>query len=770
MSAFRSSLAVVVLALLLSVLTGIPVWAQGDPPTAGPPTASRGELETVVVPLTETEIRDFVSRLSDVQARDLLLQQLDAEARRQVAAAQPDSGLIRDFHGALLRLREELAKLGTVAPQIPAVGPMIVARLTEGEDREIGTLLLIAVGIFAAALVGEYLFRYLFTGVKRAPAATAGAASFVDKISILALRLVTDLLSIVVFALIAIAIFFVLYAGQEPARAAFAALLWAILLPRTAAAVARFALAPHRPELRLVRLGDSAARTIFRSSVVVVGVIGAAVVLIDVLVATGVSAELIRLYGITVSFVILSFIIVWIWRWRRPISRSILQGDEAISPGGQPSGVRQLIAANWHAFATCFIAGIWMMSIVQRLLTDDFQTVPIVISLCILFAIPVIDAALRAAVSTLLRILPGTGEPAGAGGAAEGPATDPSTARAGQSRMQYRTVLVRNLRIVLLVIAAVILARIWDVDMQSMAASGVGETVAGALLEIIIVLVLASAVWGIVRTAIVNAVPERGQADAEGEIGGTGRSRSETLLPLIGNFVLVAIVVVTVLVVLSALGVAIGPLIAGAGVIGIAIGFGAQTLVRDVLSGMFFLIDDAFRTGEYIDTGSVRGTVEHISIRSLRLRHHRGPLHTIPFGEIQHLTNFSRDWAIEKLELRVPYDTDLEKVRKIIKTVGRELMEHPEHGPNFIQPLKSQGVNRMDDSAFIVRVKFMAKPGQQFVLRREVFRRIQQAFSDNGIHFAPRRVIVETATGAAADPRAAAAALAAAEGEPQAQR
>jgi small-conductance mechanosensitive channel len=462
-----------------------------------------------------------------------------------------------------------------------------------------------------------------------------------------------------------------------------------------------------------------------------------------------------------VSFVILSLIIVWIWWWRRPISRSILEGDETTAPGAQPSRVRQLVAANWHVFATCFIAGIWMMSTLQRLLTKDPPTAPILISLCILFTVPVADAALRAAVAALLRSP--QEEPTGAP-----PPAGSRTILPSRSRMAYRAVLVRNLRIVLLVIAVVVLARVWDVDMQSMAASGVGETVAGALLEITIILVLASAAWGIVKTAIANAAPERGQAEAEGEIGGKGLSRSETLLPLIGNFILVAIVVVTMLAVLSALGVAIGPLIAGAGVIGIAIGFGAQTLVRDVLSGIFFLIDDAFRTGEYIDTGGVRGMVEHISIRSLRLRHHRGPIHTIPFGEIQHLTNFSRDWAIEKLELRVPYDTDLEKVRKIIKAVGRELMEHPEHGPNFIQPLKSQGVNRMDDSAFIVRVKFMAKPGEQFVLRREVFRRIQQAFSDNGIHFAPRRVIVETAT-EAPDARAAAAALAAAS-EPEARR
>ncbi len=762
MGAFRSSLAAILLTFVLPAILVLPALAQGDQSLAG-----ESGAPALPAALSESEIRDFVSRLSDTQAREILLQQLDTAARQQTATQQPDTGLVRTLRGSLQQLREGLVELGAVVGEVPAAGPMIVARLTAGGERGIGPLLLAAAGIFAAALAGEQLFRRLFAGIRPAPSTPAGAMSFVDKLCILVLRLIAELLSIAVFAMMAVAIFFVFYAGHEPVRAAFAALLWAIVLPWTAAAVTRFAVAPRLPELRLVRLGDKAARAIFRSSVILVGVISAAVLLNDFLVAVGLRVELRHLFGTTVSLVILSLIIVGIWRWRRQISRSILEGDETASSGGQPSRVRQLVAANWHVFAGCFIAGIWMTSTVQRLLTGDPPTVPILVSLAILFAIPVADAAVRSAVSAMLKIRP----PAPEGPADEAlsapAAAGMDTMRVRQSRMRYRTVLVRNLRLVLIVIAIVVLARVWGVDMHSVAARGVGETVAGALFEIVIILVLASAAWGIVKIAIANAVPERDAGESEGEIGGTGRSRSETLLPLIGTFILVAIVAVTVLAVLSALGVAIGPLIAGAGVIGIAIGFGAQTLVRDVLSGIFFLIDDAFRTGEYIDTGSVRGMVEHISIRSLRLRHHRGPLHTIPFGEIHHLTNFSRDWAIEKLELRVPYDTDLEKVRKIIKSVGQELMEHPEHGPNFIQPLKSQGVNRMDDSAFIVRVKFMAKPGQQFVLRREIFRRIQQAFSDNGIHFAPRRVIVETAAGAV-DPKSAAAAIAAAEDMPDA--
>jgi len=212
-----------------------------------------------------------------------------------------------------------------------------------------------------------------------------------------------------------------------------------------------------------------------------------------------------------------------------------------------------------------------------------------------------------------------------------------------------------------------------------------------------------------------------------------------------------------VLISLSALGVNIGPLIAGAGVIGLAIGFGAQTLVRDIVSGLFYLIDDAFRVGEYVVIDQIRGTVEKISIRSFQLRHHNGPVHTIPYGEIRTLTNWSRDWAIMKFELRIPFETDIEKVRKIIKKIGQDLMEDPVFGPLLLAPLKSQGVNRMDDSALIIRCKFTAVPGQQYLIRREAFTRIQRTFEEQGIHFAPRRVLVEATTPKQAIEAAAAA-------------
>ena len=228
----------------------------------------------------------------------------------------------------------------------------------------------------------------------------------------------------------------------------------------------------------------------------------------------------------------------------------------------------------------------------------------------------------------------------------------------------------------------------------------------------------------------------------EGEGGGAGATRLATLLPLIRNFILVVIATAVALVAASELGVNVAPLFAGAGIVGLAVGFGSQTLVRDILSGAFFLLDDAFRKGEYIDVGEVKGTVEKISLRSFQLRHHLGYLHTIPFGEIQYLTNFSRDWVMMKLPLRLTYDTDVEKVRKLVKKLGLRLLEDPEIGDKFIQPVKSQGVIQMDDSAMIVRIKFMTYPGEQWVLRKRIYAEIRELFAAEGIKFAHREVTV----------------------------
>jgi len=294
---------------------------------------------------------------------------------------------------------------------------------------------------------------------------------------------------------------------------------------------------------------------------------------------------------------------------------------------------------------------------------------------------------------------------------------------------------------VVIVLSLILLAQVWGLGFGS------APQLADGLWSIALILFLAYLGYQAARIAIDRRIAEEMEAMPvveRGDEGGgaTTRSRLATLLPLVRSFLLFTILIVAAMVLLLELGVDVSPVFAGAGVIGIALGLGAQALIQDIISGVFFLIDDAFRTGEYIEVGPVKGTVERISLRSFQLRHHLGALHTVPFGQITSLTNFSRDWVIMKLPLRLVYGTDVEKVRKLIKKLGQELQQDPTIGHTFVEPLKSQGVYQMEDSAMIIRVKFMTRPGDQFQARKLIYRRIHEVFQENGIEFASREVRV----------------------------
>jgi moderate conductance mechanosensitive channel len=219
-------------------------------------------------------------------------------------------------------------------------------------------------------------------------------------------------------------------------------------------------------------------------------------------------------------------------------------------------------------------------------------------------------------------------------------------------------------------------------------------------------------------------------------IGSAAGARLHSLLPIFRNVLFVLVIAVAAMMALAELGVEIGPLIAGASVVGVAIGFGAQTFVRDVIAGMFYLLDDAFRVGEYIQSGNYKGTVEGFSIRSVRLRHHRGPVYTVPFSLLGANQNQSRDWVIDKIAVGVTYDSDLEKARKLIKQIGLDLQKDPEFAPLILEPLKMQGVEQLGDFAVQIRAKMMTLPGEQLVIRRKAYAMIKKAFDENGIKFA----------------------------------
>ncbi|MGA7876238.1 MAG: mechanosensitive ion channel family protein [Desulfoferrobacter sp.] len=284
------------------------------------------------------------------------------------------------------------------------------------------------------------------------------------------------------------------------------------------------------------------------------------------------------------------------------------------------------------------------------------------------------------------------------------------------------------------------LLRLWGFDVR------IGKAITQAAFKIVLVVLISYVAWKLAENAINRRLAKikhlMPDEEAE-EMGGAGGSRVGTLLKLFRKFLLFTLLTMVSMIILSTIGVNIGPLLAGAGIVGLAIGFGSQTLVKDIVSGVFFLVDDAFRLGDYVESGSVKGTVENISIRSLRLRHPRGMVYTVPYSHLGSVTNYSRDYIIMKLEFRVPYGTDINKVKKIIKKINEGIEQDEELGPKLLAPIKSQGVKALDDSGMIMRIKFKTKPGDQFGIRREIFSQLQSAFEKTGIQFAHRQVIVQ---------------------------
>jgi moderate conductance mechanosensitive channel len=291
----------------------------------------------------------------------------------------------------------------------------------------------------------------------------------------------------------------------------------------------------------------------------------------------------------------------------------------------------------------------------------------------------------------------------------------------------------RTLRAALIIGAAFLLVRAFGLDVDALAAGDTFWTrlLRGAVHALAIVLV-ADVLWMISAALIDRQLASVPSSTEEGNRA----ARLRTLLPIVRSTIAAALIVMVVLTALSALGIEVGPLLAGAGVVGVAVGFGAQTLVRDLFSKFFYLLDDAFRVGEYIESGNYKGTVEHLGARSVRLRHHRGPVFTIPYGQLGAVKNSSRDWVIDKMMIGVVYDTDLGKVKKIIKDIGKKLATDPEFGPKILEPLKMQGVEQFSDFAIQIRMKMKTQPNEQFGIRRRAYAMINEAFAANGIKFA----------------------------------
>jgi small-conductance mechanosensitive channel len=678
-------------------------------------------------PLTPEAVNALVSRLSETEVRALLLAQLDAVAQKQQSAGETRS-VIEFVQTAAISIIDSVIDAVKVSPllwqyQKQSFTDFHAKLGWSGIGTVFGSLALAIAAGFIVEQVVNYFMRRRFSTLLN----IERPDTLRDTLGFLFTRLAIELLGLIAFFVVTRNTATTLIPAEH---IGFAETLMfnLVVIPRIGLALFRLILAPERPEFRLLNLDTPQSKQMLNHFVAIFVVMGLTVAIVAFGNNNGVPAGQSRL-GFWLNLAVIGFIIYVIWKlWDQMIA--IAHGDDpAISP------TEEKAARIYPIYCVVVVVLTWLLTqiLVGFKQFDLLATSPHYKTIVVLTSLPVFDILIR----RLVRYL-----------------TPPMTGKGAIAERAYiltKKSYIRIGRILGMAILIFIVADFWGLNPRTIAEAGVGAQVASRLIEILFVLGMGYLLWEVVslwanrklaaeQTAL-GVDPS--QEDQSGEGGGAGGSRLSTVVPLILGMAKYGIAAIFGLIVLNNIGIDITPLLAGAGVLGLAIGFGAQTMVKDIVSGILFLWDDAFRTGEYIDIEGTVGTVEKISLRSLQLRHPNGPVHVIPYGEIPKLTNHSRDYVIMKLRFTVPFDTDLEKVRKLFKKIGQEMLEVPALADSFIQPFKSQGAADVDDVGIIVRGKFTTKPGAQWAIRKEVYSRVQKAFDENGIDFARREVRVQ---------------------------
>jgi moderate conductance mechanosensitive channel len=633
-----------------------------------------------------------------------------AAPSRTTAAPSPTTSEMMAARTA--NVREHLAALAAAAPQVPGEFRSAADRLlAELQGRRLVGVLILVLGFIALGSGTEWVFRKV-TAQPRSRMASLPMDTVPERLRAIGLQLGFGLSEVTIFALGCIGAFLA-FDWPPLLRQVVLAYLVAAVALRLTLVLGRFLLAPEAEgaqnagRFRVLPLPDEEARFWFVRLAAFVGWFAFGWATLDVLSALGFSTEARELVAYTLGLGLLAIALNVVWA--RPRRQAAL-------PDATISRARHAVTP-------------WLLSIVLVLLWV-FWLVGVMRLFSLAAVALLLPAAIRIAQSAshhVLRPAGGSVMPSTTDGAAPSP-SPPSV---------LAVFLDRGIRAALIVAAALVLARAWQIDLVEMTARDTLpiRLLRGALSSIVILLV-ADLIWQVVKSLIDRRLDQAEPLSPPGTEASVRQARLRTLLPIFRSVIFVVLSVVAAMMALSALGVEIGPLIAGAGIVGVAVGFGSQTLVKDVFSGVFYLLDDAFRVGEYIQSGSYKGTVESFGFRSVKLRHHRGPLFTVPFGVLGAVQNMSRDWVIDKMMVGIAYDSDFEMAKKLIKQIGKDLAADPDFAPHIIEPLKMQGVEQFGDYGIQIRLKMMTKPGEQFGIRRRAMAMIKKAFDENGIRFA----------------------------------
>jgi len=695
----------------------------------------------------QEEISPLLARLSDEQVRDLLIAELTDTARAREQAegggASTPYGVIVDWLHLFDSDDKELVEtrgeaLARSVSRLPEYLGNVFLRFgnTTGYLSAFFNVICIVL-IFAAGYLAVLFFRKLTPSFhEQSEGGQIPELGSYMRFGAGLLRMVTGMADLAVFAVIVFLLFYLTPLMElDGSRYLFLAILLTILTIRIGLLISHIVCSPSVAALRLLDITDETARTFHRTMLFVLGYIVVSFSCIAVVSELGMPQEGVTVIVITLGSLLLIFTAAILVANRRRIADYIISA-ETIDTGG--NWLVHQFARLWHVPALLYLLTVWIIFLHHQIMAIQLERQAFLLSLLVFPLFLILDRIGHWVVATTVRILKIYHDPK------EGERRELSEKPSAEE--QERLLIVKIFRGVRVAIVFALFG--WFLLMWGYPLPYV-STVTEVVFRSLVTLALALLAWrfiaGYIEKKLLEEEPhESAEEDQDSEWGSpVSRGRAHTLLPMVRKFIGTVMVIMVILTILSTMGVEIGPLLAGAGVVGLAIGFGAQKLVSDVFSGFFFLIDDAFRVGEYLEAGGVSGAVEGITLRNVLLRHHRGMLQIVPYSELGSITNFMRGGVIVKFNLEFPYDTDIDLVRRIIKKVGKAMLEDEEFSKDFIQPVKSQGVREITNSVMVIRVKFTAQPGTHFVIRREAYRRITEALAAKGIYYAHRKVIVE---------------------------
>ena len=523
--------------------------------------------------------------------------------------------------------------------------------------------------------------------------------------------LVLNLLPVLVVGAVAYILLGTGLGQPSTTRLVIVAVVNAYLLLRVTTSVTRTMVSPGSPRLRILHLSDGDAAYTLRWVRLIAGVA------IFGYAATEV-ALLFGLYQLShdallklVMLVVHGMLVVVVLQKRHAVATRIKAQS---GRRGMIAAIRNWAARSWHVIAIFYIVALWLVWAFEvpngfaRLLHFFLSTFLIVT------AARLIAVALLGGVDRTLRVKP------------ELSARYPGL----EDRARTYHPFARAAVIVLIsAVTMIVLLQAWGIDaLDWFEAGALGGRLVSALAIMGITIVLCLGVWEMANAGVQRHLD---QLDRTAQIAKSARLR--TLLPMLRTTLLVLILVFAGLTVLSEIGVNIAPLLAGAGVVGIAVGFGSQKLVQDIINGLFLLLENVMQVGDVVTLGGLSGTVENLSIRTIRLRALDGAVHIVPFSAVTTVTNMTRDFSYALLDISVGLNEDPGHICEVMRDAAAEMRDDPRWKTAIRDDLDVMGVEKFVDTAYVLRVRIKTLPGQRWAVGRELNRRFKQRFDEFAI-------------------------------------